>query len=225
MDLPDPSEVVLDSAQIFLLYCTFAGDAVRVAHAAGIRPVDVLRVAKEEGWDAKLAPILELARSQKPGDLERSLNRAQNFVQAHKLRLFLERVLSRVSGMNATELDEYILTTKLDKNGDVAAKVFSTRALADLASALEKTHAMSYLSLNDTAQDRGRRKEQASGTDDADCGALHLRIAQAMSQIKTASSSSPRLALLDAQASLAASIVQDAVKAAKPTHPNDNDDH
>src|SRR5688572_22843964 len=109
------SEVEFDSAQVFLLYATFAGDAVRTAHAAGLRVVDVVRVARDEGWDTKLAPIIELSRSQRPGDLDRAINRAVNFSQCHRMRLFLERVLSRVSGMNAEELEQYILTSKLDK--------------------------------------------------------------------------------------------------------------
>lgn len=63
----DTSDIDFDRAQVFLLYATFAGDIVRTAHAAGVRPVDVLRVADEEGWTAKLAPILELSKSQRPG--------------------------------------------------------------------------------------------------------------------------------------------------------------
>lgn len=222
----DVSDVELDVAQIFQLYCVFCGDVVRVAHVAGIKPVDVLRVASAEGWDEKLGPILELSRSQKPGDWERACSRALNYVQAHKLRMFLERVLSRITSMEAEELESYILTSKLDKNGVETAKVLSTRALADLASAIEKCHVLTYLSLSDTAQDRGKRKEQSSDVD-GDCGSLHLRIAQAMSQVKSAEAASPRLALLSAQVTLAASIVQEAAKTAAqaPTSPLDNDDH
>jgi len=216
------AEVVLDSAQIFQLFCVFCGDCVKTAAAAGVRPVDVLRVATSEGWTEKLGPILELSKSQKAGDWERACNRAVNYVQAHKLRMFLERVLSRVTGMNAEELQEYVFTSKVDKNGVETAKVLSTRALADLASAVEKCHAMSYLALNDTAQDRGRRKEQATDSE-ADCSTLHLKIAAAMSQVKAASASSPRLALLEAQVQLAASVVNEASKMAPPDNPYDKE--
>lgn len=224
----DVSAVELDVASIFQLYCVFCGDVVRVAHVAGIKPVDVLKVASAEGWDEKLGPILELSRSQKPGDWERACSRALNYVQAHKLRTFLERVIHRITGMNSAELDEYIFQSKLDKEGKEVAKVLSTRALADLASAVEKTHAMTYLSLSDTAQDRGKRKEQTADVD-GDCGSLHLRIAQAMSQVRDAAKVSPRLALLDAQVTLAASIVQEVAKTAKDdvkaASPYNNEDH
>lgn len=224
--LIDVADVELDAATVFQLYCTFCGDVVKTAAAAGVRPVDILRVSSAEGWAEKLGPILDLAKSQQPGQWERSCNRAVNYVQSHKLRMFLERVLSRITSMNAEELESYILTSKLDKNGMKTAKVLSTRALADLASSIEKCHAMSYLATNDTAQDRGRRKEQATD-DGADCSSLHLKIAQAMSQVKSAEAASPRLALLSAQVTLAASIVQEAAKTAAqaPTSPLDNDDH
>lgn len=220
----DTTEIDFDRAQVFLLYATFAGDVVRTAHAAGCRPVDVLRVADEEGWTAKLAPILELSKSQRPGDVERAINRALNFTQTHRLRLFLERVLSRVTGMSASELEEYILTSKIDKNGVETAKVLSTRSLADLATAIEKCHSMSYLALNDTATDRGRRKEQSTN-EDTNAGELHVRIAAAMSAVKA--SSTPRALLFDAQIALAETLIAEATKtaAAPPASPLDNDDH
>lgn len=210
----DTTEIDFDRAQVFLLFATFAGDVVRTAHAAGCRPVDVLRVADEEGWTAKLAPILELQKSQRPGDVERAINRALNFAQCHRMRLFLERVLHRVCGMKKEELEEYIMTNKTnktDKNG-FGTKVLSTRALADLATALEKTQAMTYQALGDTAQDRGRRKEQSAG-DDTNAGELHVRIAAAMSAVKA--SATPRAQLFDAQLTLAASQVAEAAKTAK----------
>lgn len=217
----DTTEIDFDRAQVFLLYATFAGDVVRTAHAAGCRPVDVLRVAEDEGWMAKLAPILELSKSQRPGDVERAINRALNFAQCHRMRLFLEKVLSRVCGMNAEELQEYIFTSKTDKNGLETSKVLSTRALADLATALEKTQAMTYQALGDTAQDRGRRKEQSAGEDN-NAGELHVRIAAAMSVVKA--SATPRAQLFDAQLTLAASQVAEATKIAQsPGNPYNED--
>ena len=220
----DTSEIDFDRAQVFLLYATFAGDVVRTAHAAGCRPVDVLRVADEEGWTAKLAPIIELSKSQRPGDVERAINRALNFAQCHRLRLFLERVLSRVCGMDKHELESYILTSRKDKNGEEGSKVLSTRALADLASAIEKCQAMTYQALGDTAQDRSRRNEQSAGANN-DAGELHIRIAQAMSAVKA--SSTPRAQLFDAQLAVAASVASEATKtsieAAKPGSPYNED--
>lgn len=226
--MPDPSQIELNREQVFLLYATFAGDVVRTAHAAGVRPVDVLKIAEEEGWATKLAPIIELQKSQRPGDVERAINRALNFAQCHRMRLFLEKVLNRVCGMSEEELREYIFTSKdakTNKEGVVTqpgAKVLSTRALADLATALEKVQAMTYQALQDTANDRSRRKEQTSD-DGADAGMLHARIAKAMAEVK--SSSTPRAMLFDAQLTLAQSQVESAARNAKPVNPLDNDDH
>lgn len=225
MSIPiDVADVELDAAQVFLLYSIFAGDAVKTSHAAGVRPEAVLRIAQAEGWDAKLAPIIQLAKSQTPGSLERAINRAVNFSQCHRMRMFLDRVIQRVTNMNANELESYILTSKLDKNGVETAKVLSTRAIADLASAMEKIQAATYMALGDLASDRTKRKEQ--GTDsDSDCALLHTKIAAAMSAVR--SSSTPTAQLFGAQLTLAASIVQEAARGAKeaPASPLDNDDH
>ena len=226
--LPDPSEIELNREQVFLLYATFAGDVTRTAHAAGVRPMDVLKLAEDEGWDKKLAPIIELQKSQRPGDVERAINRALNFAQCHRMRLFLEKVLNRVCGMNEEELKEYIFTSKdakTNKAGEIlspGAKVLSTRALADLATALEKVQAMTYQSLQDTANDRARRKEQVTD-DSADAGLLHARIAKAMAEVKA--SATPRAMLFDAQLTLAQSQVAEAAQSTKPVSPLDNDDH
>ena len=102
MPIPNPEdaqEVVFDREQAFLLYATFCGDLEKTAHALNVRPVEVLRMVDEEGWNERLKAILELKKSGRPGDIERAINRALNFVMAHKFRLFLERVLFRLTGM------------------------------------------------------------------------------------------------------------------------------
>lgn len=219
----DTSEIDFDRAQVFLLYAAFTGDIVRTAHACGARPVDVLRVADEEKWAEKLAPILELSKSQRPGDVERGINRALNFSQTHRLRLFLEKILSQVCNMSAEELREYVFLDKPDKNGN-SIKGLSTRALADLATAIEKCHSMSYLALNDTATDRGRRKEQSTN-EDTNAGELHCRIAAAMSAISV--SSTPRAQLFDAQVALGQTLIKktatDAKAEASPQNPYNQD--
>jgi hypothetical protein len=185
----------------FQLFALFAGDCERTAHALGVRPVDVLRMAEAEGWLDKLAPILALKKSTRPGDLERGLNRAMNFIQAHRMRLFVSRVLNRLAGMNAEEFEAYLMTHAGTK-GEVTKKL-STRAIADLASALEKCQSMTYLALSDTAQDRSKRDE----ADDGEVAALdiHARIAKAMAEVKD--SSTPRALLFDEQLSTAQATV------------------
>ncbi len=191
-----------DREQGFLLYATFCGDAERTAACLGVQPIDVLRVADDCGWSIQLQGILALKKSNRPGDVERGINRAVNYVQAFRMRVFIERVLTKLTGLSSDELDDYVFSSTPDKNGDVSKKL-TTRAIADLTSALEKCHALTYLALNDTVQDRTRRKEQASADDDSSAaGELNVQIANAMGKLKA--STSPRALLFDAQLAVAA---------------------
>jgi hypothetical protein len=216
--LPDPhdNDLKVDRANAFMLYATFCGDVVRTAAALGVTSVTVLKMADEENWAEQLKPILELKKSQRPGDIERAINRALNFVQAHQARMFLQRVLQRMTGFTQEELEEYLLTDRSAKDGS-QFKRLSTRALADLASALEKAQSLTYMALNDTAQERVRRKEDDSSGSASD---LHLKIAEAMGKVKA--SNTPRALLFDAQLAVAQDVV---VKSIVPPSPLDNDEH
>jgi hypothetical protein len=177
----------------FVLFATFGGDVVRTAHALNVRSVDVLRCAEDNGWLDKLAPILTLKKSTRPGDFERAINRSLNFAQAHRMRLFVSRILNRLCGMSADEFETYLLTST-DAKGLTTPKL-STRAIADLASALEKSQAMSYQALGDTAQDRAKRGESE---EDADSQMdIHARIAAAVADVKR--EDTPRALLFDEQ--------------------------
>lgn len=185
---------LIDREQVFLLYTTFCGDVERTAHAVDLRPVDILKMAEEQGWNEKLAAILKLKKSNRPGDVERGINRALNFTQCHRFRLFLERVMRKLAAMGDQEMEDYIFNEAAAKDGSIAKKL-TTRALADLASAMEKCQAMSYQALSDTAQDRAKRDE--AGHDGESGGQLHAQIAAAMAVV--GKDTSPRAQLFDAQ--------------------------
>ena len=206
-------EIKLDRENAFLLYATFCGDVVRTAAACGVRPIDILRVADECGWAERLKPIIELSKSAKPGDIERGINRGVNFAQAHRMRMFLNRVVDRVCGMTPDELEKYLLNGP-GQRGEIVEKL-STRALADLASALEKCHAMTYQALGDTAPERAKSAQNGTATSASD---LHVKIAEAMQRIRA--DGSPRAQLFDAQIEQAESFKPEPSK-----NPNDNDDH
>lgn len=208
------AEEILDKEQAFELYATFCGDLERTAHALGVRPLDVLKAAEELGWNEKLAGIFKLKKSTRPGDVERALNRAQNFVQAHRFRRFVERVIHKLTGMNEGEFMEYIFEATT-KEGTTVTKL-STRALADLASAMEKCQAMTYLALSDTAQDRAKRDEQVD--ENAVGGHLHAQIAAAMAEVSK--DNSPRAQLLDAQIQQAEEVK---IEAKRPVNKYDQD--
>lgn len=216
--LPLDSNVKFDRESAFQLFAVFAGDVERTAHSLNVRPIDVLRVAEDEGWLLKLQPILELKKSKRPGDIDRGLNRARNFVQALRLVTFLERVLKKLMDMPSEELNDYLFQTitTTSKTGEVSeAKKLSTRPLADLTSAIEKAHAASYLALNDTVQDRTKRQEH--GEDPDALGDLNVAIAKSMASVLA--SNSPRAMLFDAQLKIAQAIGKDA----PPVPPYDKD--
>lgn len=193
-----PTEII-DRENAFLLYATFCGDCVRTAHALNVQPDTVARAAAAGGWNEKLSPILALKQSTKPGDVERAMNRALNFVQAHQMRMFVARVLRRLSGMSEKELEDYVMSVESTAKG--FTHKITTRAIADLASAMEKCQAMSYQALNDTTTERVKREENIV---DVSAGDMHARIAAAMAEVRA--DNSPRAKLLDAQLEEAARL-------------------
>lgn len=215
-----PQEVNRETA--FLLYATFCGDVERTAHALNVRAVDLLRVADAEGWDSKLAGILALKKSNRPGDLERAINRALNYVQAHIWRQFLDRIVQSMAAMNAAEVSEHIFSEQSGaKPADgVVVRKLNTRGLADLSSALEKAHHMTYAALNDTAGERTKRKLDE---DDATASPAQLftQMAKAMAEVEQ--STTPRAMLFDAQLAQAQALATKAQPA--PCSPLDNDEH
>jgi hypothetical protein len=202
--------IEIDRENAFLLYAAFTGDLERTAAALGVRPKDVLLVATEENWNEKLKGILDLNKSGKPGDIERAINRALNFVQAHRLRMIIERVIKRLTNMTPEELEEYLFTST-NKAGDEISKL-STRALADLASALEKCHSLSYQALNDSMQERAKRNDGDGGVS---VGDMSVRIAEAMS--KAAASDTPHAQMFDAKLAIAQAEVGEPVPEPQPS--------
>jgi len=183
--------ILLNKEQAFLLYATFCGDPVRTAAALGVQAFDVIHCAESEDWNGRLKPILDLKKSTAPGDIERGVNRALNFVQGHRLRMLLERVLKDMLDCTDEELRGHLVDlgqaqlrefSKQEQPPTHVKAKLTTKAFADLATAIEKAHALTYMALVDTATDRAKRK---SGPDDADTGAdLHAKLAKAMSQLR-----------------------------------------
>lgn len=190
-----------DRENAFQLYATFCGDVERTAHSLGVQPVDVCRMADEGTWAERLRAIFALKKSTKPGDLERGLNRAMNFVQAQRMRLFIGRLLKKFSMMDETELDNWLFSTveRREGKGDniavITERKINTKSISDLAAAMEKCHQMSYAALNDTASERVKRGEDASNEPSAT--ELHQALSDAMAV--AAGDKSPRAKLFDEQ--------------------------
>lgn len=174
----------LDTNYVFQLYATFCGDVERTAAACGLQPVDVLRLADEEGWAEKLASIIKLKKSGRPGDVERAISRAMNFVQAHRMRLFLDRIVTKLTSLSEEEILKYMMTTttKTSKDGTVSESMaLNTRPFADLTASLEKVHHMLYMALADSPNERDKRRD--AGADEASAADIHTAIADAMSKV------------------------------------------
>lgn len=179
---PLDSSLEFKRDNVFLLYASFCGDAERTAYASSLTAEEVRVMATAEGWDRRLRGILELRKSQKPGDIERGINRALNFVQAHRLRLILESMIRRITAMSPEDLERATTHKTFDRDGTVVSEILSTRPLADLASALEKAHNLTYQALSDTATDRKARPEQGND-EETTAGEIHARIAAAFSKL------------------------------------------
>lgn len=195
--------IEIDRPQAFLLYAANCGDVEKTAHALGIPAVVLLKVVDDEGWVSRLGPIMEKMKSHKPGDLERGINRALNFVQSHRLRLILERAIRVMTGWTDDEMKTSLLQETCTKMG--SSTKLTTRWAADFATALEKCHSMTYQALNDTASERVKRKEESTDGSALD---LHARIAAAMGS--AGSTKTARGLLFDAQLEVAADIARKA---------------
>lgn len=173
----------IDRENAFLIFVNCRGDVERTARAIGIDAVHLLRIVEEERWDTRVKRVLDLQASRSPADMERGINRAINLVQAHRFRLCAERVLNRLTSMNDDDLFEMCITTevkKLKSGEEVITTRFSTRPFADLASALEKAHQMTYEALNDTSPERRQRKKETEGEEPATYQEIHAAIAGQM---------------------------------------------
>lgn len=211
-DLPSgEAQDGFDRENAFQLYATFCGDVERTAHALGVQPVDVLRMADHGNWTEKLRAIFALKKSAKPGDLERGLNRAMNFVQAHRMRLFIGRMLKKFAMMDETALDNWLFSTVERREGKgadaeiILERKVNTKPISDLAAAMEKCHQMSYAALNDTASERVKRGEDASTESSAT--ELHQALAEAMTVAQ--GDQSPRARLFDEQVKASQDIVEE----------------
>ena len=175
------SVTVSSPEEIFRLYAMFVGDLERTAIAANLPIDEVADMATAGQWHKRIAVLIKLQQSGIPGDTERGVNRAINFIQAEKLRTLIERILTMLVNASATELVYNLLAVTTDKEGNTTTRIV-TRPFADLATALEKAHAMTYQALNDTATDRKDRRE----TDDknATAGEMHMALVDAFAKVR-----------------------------------------
>jgi hypothetical protein len=175
--------VEVDAEQIFLLYATFCGNQERTAYAANIEVEQVQALEAKLGWRKRCQALIELHDSGHAGDVERAINRALNFVQAHKFRLFLENLVREYVSMSPEALRQSVVVEKRDKGGCLLSTAYNFKQFADLAVALEKVHWMTYQALCDCPADRVKRP-QPPGEREQSSTDLHARMAKALAEMR-----------------------------------------
>lgn len=188
----DTKDTSINVESAFLLWCANNFDVAATAHVLGISAIALQRCVDDEGWIARVAPIVEKIKSQKPGDFEKSVNRSIAFVQGHRFRMVCERVITEMTNWSTAELRENLMPENISKLG--SSKKISTRFLGDIASAIEKANAICFSALGDTASERCKRSDSVDSGPVLD---IHAKISACMSSV--GESKTPRKLLLEAQ--------------------------
>lgn len=157
MPLPSINKNTLDVSQIFQTYITFGGDVDKTAVALDIDPRTIRDLERAENWPAKVEEWNKL-REGDPRDVQIQINRAVNYVQAHRLRQILDRVVSHLNEKPVEELVD--LLTKTTKAGSE----FTARPLTDLTKAIESCQLMTQRALGDTVAERPEESPDKGGS-------------------------------------------------------------
>ena len=169
----------LDVSAVLLTYVAFVGDVHRTAAALDLDPAIVRQLAEQEGWEAKIQRITLLSKSGKSGDYSKAANRALCFVQGHRIRSLIDRVILHFQDMTEDEVCAEITAT--GKNG---VRHVSARFFTDLAAAAEKAHHMTYAALDDTVTARAERDDDS---EQMNISALHAAVMTALNSGTSAS--------------------------------------
>jgi hypothetical protein len=173
MTKPKLDKRKLDVAQCFLVYTALVGDVQKAAAALDIEPEILEQLSKEEGWNQKLQRACLLSKSSAPGDYERATNRALAFVQGHRLRALLDRIIFRFESLTPEEICAEV--TSVGKGG---VRNVSARFFADLAAAAEKANNLTFVALGDSA---GERAHRDGPDEELNVTALHQAVIMALS--------------------------------------------
>ena len=186
-----------DVAQIFLVFMATIGDVEKTALALELDPAFVTWLAEQEGWSEKVRRVSVMSKGGKPGDWERAQNRCLNFVQAHRVRTLIDRLLLELGKVPVEELPGKFKTVdRFGKDKGVSARFF-----ADITAALDKVHMLSYYALGDSVGERIKRTEDEGG--DRSVNDIHAALIQALNSPNVGHETSEAL-VLEASAAISA---------------------
>lgn len=147
----------VDVSRIFEAYIAFMGDTGKVAAALDVDEFIVKNLATVENWGQKLKQWHSLGDGD-PRDVQVQINRAINFVQSHRLRAVLDKLVGKLHKMTPEELiDALTVNTKYGSEVKV-------RALTDLAKAAEAVQLMTQRALGDTDAERPDQNPNTKGS-------------------------------------------------------------
>lgn len=132
----------------FFLYTIACGDLITVARHLNTSVAEVRGLARVGQWEDR---VRMLAKAGQVGDLEpkdfdaaqKELNRAVNYVQAHKLRRVADRLLAELGETEGSLLER--LTT-VSATGSAS---YDLKPLADIARVMEISHRLSSNAIGD----------------------------------------------------------------------------
>jgi hypothetical protein len=165
----------IDVVQVWNAYMTFDGCTLKAALACDLPEETVARLADEDNWPAKIKSLSKFSAINQRS-VAQQINRAANFMQGHRLRQILDKVIKEISE-SPEAFKEF--TQVYQPGGGIGR---STKNLTDLARAVEITHAVTMRALGDTPQEVAG---QSSGkvTDDQPLTALGAEVVRVLSRL------------------------------------------
>lgn len=160
-----------DPAEVFAVYLQQGANAQRTALTLKIPVAEVEGLVKQHGWDVKVKEYTGGIENPTLEDFQRGqrgLNRAINYIQAHRLRDLVERIVQKLNDKET--LEEY--TTIRTKDGFRR----DLKPIRELAEAARTAQELSYRALGDS-MDVSVTDDQTAAKEGKD---LQLALIQAM---------------------------------------------
>lgn len=165
----------IDVVQVWNAYMTFDGNTLKAALACDLSEDVVAKLAEEDNWAAKIKSLTKFSAGSQRG-FAQQINRAANYMQGHRLRQILDKVIKEIS----ESPEAFREFTQVYQPGGGIGR--STKNLTDLARAVEITHAVTMRALGDTPQEVAG---QSSGkvTDEQPLTALGAEVIKVLSKL------------------------------------------
>ena len=157
---PEPplDKNTLDVSRIFSTYLAFGGDLARTSQICDdVDPRAIHQLAAAERFAEKLEHLDYMKGDDR--DTQSKINRRVNYIQAHRLRTIIDKVLNDLEQKTPDELLKAM--TVRTSNG----LEFKPSLLTDLAKAAEVAHLMTQRTLGDTPAEQARDQQKIKGRD------------------------------------------------------------